>query len=94
MEATRPRRITSLLISLMLKRERGRPSSLGSSQARAFTATTMPGGKDTRPPLPGEFLQAGHSLLEEALAPLAACNGGTAPAFHEMAADWSRERPG
>jgi hypothetical protein len=55
----------------MLKRERGRPSSLGSSQARAFTATTIPGGKDTRPPLPGEFLQAGHSLLEEALAPLA-----------------------
>jgi hypothetical protein len=54
----------------MLKRESGRFSSLGSSQARAFTATTIPGGKDTRPPLPGKFLQAGDSLLEEALAPL------------------------
>jgi hypothetical protein len=31
----------------------------------------MPGGKDTWPPLPGEFLQSGHSLLEEPLAPLA-----------------------
>ena len=59
-EATIPRRITSRLISPMLKRESGSPSSLGSSQARAFTATTMP----------GEFLKAGHSLLEEALAPL------------------------
>jgi hypothetical protein len=55
----------------MLKRERGRPSALGSSHARAFTATTTAGGKDTRPTLPREFFQAGHSLLEEALAPLA-----------------------
>jgi len=55
----------------MLKRERGRPSSLGSSQARAFTATTIPGGKDTWSALPWEYFKAGHSLLEEALAPFA-----------------------
>jgi hypothetical protein len=54
----------------MLKRESGSPSSLGSSQARAFTLTTIPGGKDTRSPLPGEFLKAGHPPLEETLAPL------------------------
>jgi hypothetical protein len=39
----------------MLNRERNRPSSLGNSQARALTATTIPVGKDTRPPLSGEF---------------------------------------
>jgi len=55
----------------MLKRESGSPVSLGSSQARAFTATTVPGGKDARPALPWEFLQAAKALLEEALAPLA-----------------------
>ena len=70
-EATIPRWITSRLISLMLKRESGSPSSLGSSQARAFTATTVPGGKDTRPALPREFLQAAKALLEEAFTPLA-----------------------
>jgi hypothetical protein len=70
-EATSPRRITSCLISLMLKRESGSPGSLGSSQARAFTATTIPGGKDTGPALPRPFLQAGDPLLEEAPPPLA-----------------------
>jgi hypothetical protein len=55
----------------MLKRDRGRPSWLGSSQARAFTATTTAGGKDTRPALAWEFLQASNALLEEPLTPLA-----------------------
>jgi hypothetical protein len=55
----------------MLKRERGSPSVLGSSQARAFTATTTAGGKDARPALAWEFLQAGKTLLEETLTPLA-----------------------
>jgi hypothetical protein len=55
----------------MLKRDRGRPTSLGNSQARAFTATTISGGKDTRPALPREFLEASQALLEEAVAPLA-----------------------
>jgi hypothetical protein len=55
----------------MLKRERGSPISLGSSHARAFTATTVTGGKDTRPARPWKLLQATEALLEEALAPLA-----------------------
>jgi len=63
--------MASRRISLMLKRDRGRPTSLGSSQARAFTATTISGGKDTRPALPREFLKASQALLEEAVAPLA-----------------------
>jgi hypothetical protein len=53
----------------MLKRDRGRPTSLGSSQARAFTATTIPGGKDTWPALPRELFKASQALCEKALAP-------------------------
>jgi len=68
----------------MLKRERGRPSSLGSSQARAFTATTIPGGKDTRPALSWEFLQAAKALLEEALAPLAHDLAGSIEALSDL----------
>jgi len=38
-----------------------------------MTKSFRPGGRPcrARPPLPGEFLRAGHSLLKEALAPLA-----------------------
>jgi hypothetical protein len=55
----------------MLKRDRGSPATLGSSQARAFTATTIPGGKDTWPSLSWELFQPIKALLEEALAPFA-----------------------
>jgi hypothetical protein len=63
--------MASRLISVTLKRERGNPAPLGSSQARAFTATTIPGGKDTRPALPWELLQPSQAVLKEALTPLA-----------------------
>ncbi len=76
--------MTSRLISAVLKRDRGRPLSLGSSQARALTATTVPGGKDARSALPREFFQAVKSLLEEALAPLAHDLSGSIEAFGDL----------
>ena len=43
----------------------------GSSHASALISTVSSGGKDPRASRAGSFLQARHSLLEEALAPLA-----------------------
>jgi hypothetical protein len=63
--------MTSRLISAVLKRDRGNPSWIGNSHARALTATTVPGGKDRRPAPPGQFVKAPAALLEESLAPLA-----------------------
>jgi hypothetical protein len=68
----------------MLKRERGSLISLGSSQARAFTATTVPGGKDTRPALPREFFQAADTLFKEALTPLAHDLAGSIEALSDL----------
>jgi hypothetical protein len=54
----------------MLHRESGTPSSWGSSQASALTATTTPGGKAGWAPATRPFVQADESLFEEALSPL------------------------
>lgn len=69
--ATKPRLMTSRLISEMLKRDSGSPSVQGNSQARAFTSTTVSGGKERGPAAPREFLEAGEAFLEEALPPFA-----------------------
>jgi hypothetical protein len=41
----------------------------GSSQAKAFTATTTSGGKNGRAPVPGLVMESGKTLLEKTLAP-------------------------
>src|SRR5437867_4229451 len=69
--ATNPRFKTSRLISAMLKRDSGTPSVQGNSQARAFTSTTVSGGKERGPSAAREFLEAGEALLKEALPPFA-----------------------
>src|SRR2546427_12878381 len=69
--ATKPRFKTSRLISPMLKRDSGSPSVQGNSQARAFTSTTVSGGKERGPSTAGKFLQAKEPCFKEALAPLA-----------------------
>src|SRR5213594_4337050 len=58
-------------ISAREKRERGLPSRFGNSQARALTATTIPGGKARRCATTGKLIETGQAGLEEALAPLA-----------------------
>ena len=55
----------------MLKRDSGSPVSWGSSQARAFTATTTLGGKAGRSPDARPLFKADETFLEEPLAPLA-----------------------
>jgi hypothetical protein len=55
----------------MLKRGSGSPVSWGSSQARAFTATTTLGGKAGRSPDARPLFEADETFLEEPLAPLA-----------------------
>src|SRR6059036_92885 len=70
-EATKPRRTTSPLISAMLKRESGRPRVWGSSQASALIVTTTLGGKAGSSPAAGLFIKACQAVLEEALAPFA-----------------------
>src|SRR5215212_8493403 len=69
--ATRPRRVISPTKSSRLKRESGRPLSLGSSQARALTCITSSGGKTGRAPRARQVFQAFQAFLEEALAPFA-----------------------
>jgi len=76
--------MTSRLISAVLKRDRGRPISLGSSQARALTATTVSGGKDARSALSWKLFQAVKALLEEALTPLAHDLSGSIEAFGDL----------
>src|SRR5215213_3357491 len=71
MEATSPRRRISRLSSGIEWRDKGRPWSRGSSQAKALTATTTLGGKAGRPPAPRLFDQPSETLLEEPFAPLA-----------------------
>jgi len=57
---------TSRAKSWRLNRDRGKPVSAGSSQAKALTCTTTSGGKKTgRAPRPGFSLQASESFLEE-----------------------------
>src|SRR4030042_896503 len=70
-EATMPRRTASRAMSVQLNREKGSPTSLGSSQARAFTSTTTSGGKKIRPTPARAFLQAAQALLAEPFPPLA-----------------------
>src|SRR5512136_2290357 len=69
--ATMPRATASRAKSRRLNRERGNWASAGNSQASALTCTTTSGGKNGRAPGAGFSLQAGHSFLEEAFAPLA-----------------------
>jgi hypothetical protein len=70
-EAAMPRRTVSRAISAQLNRESGRPVSLGSSQARALTSTTTPGGEKTRPAPARTALQAPQALRAESFSPLA-----------------------
>jgi hypothetical protein len=70
-EATIPRRTTSRAMSGQLNRENGNPCSYGSSQARALTSTTTPGGKKIRPARPRAALQAAQPLLAKPFSPLA-----------------------
>src|SRR5712691_546667 len=69
-EATRPRAMASARMSGTCRRDRGRPSVNGRSQASALISTTTPGGKDRGPPVPGPFVEPRQALLVEALAPL------------------------
>src|SRR5438046_10684837 len=69
--ATRPRRIISPTKSSRLKRESGRPLSLGSSQARALTCMTSSGGKTGRAPSERQVFETFQAFLEEAVAPFA-----------------------
>ena len=87
-DATRPRRMASRRISGTLSRERGRPCSWGSSQARALIATSTLGGKAGRTASPRALLEAGEALLEEALAPLADdLSGGVQPGGNLVVAE-------
>jgi hypothetical protein len=63
--------MTSRRNSGIVKRASGTSSRLGSSQARRLTSTTTLGGKAGWAPASRLLLEAGQSLLEEALAPLA-----------------------
>lgn len=58
MLATIPRSIAAARISGTPSRDTGSPCSCGSSQARAFIDTTVPGGKDRRPSPPGSLLES------------------------------------
>jgi hypothetical protein len=71
MAATMPAVTTCRRNSARLKRDNGRPSLAGSSQASAFTWATTRGGKNGRPTGAGTLLQPRESLLEEPFAPLA-----------------------
>jgi hypothetical protein len=58
-------------MSRVLSRDKGNSNEAGSSQASAFTCTTISGGKNPGPTGTGSFLQPGQPLLKEALAPQA-----------------------
>src|SRR3954465_11552199 len=69
--ATKPRRMTSFTKSCRVKRERGWPLSLGSSQAMALTCITSSGGKTGRAPRTRQVFQAFQAFLEKSLSPFA-----------------------
>src|SRR3970040_1085829 len=69
--ATRPWVTTSCWSSARDHRASGTPRVAGSSQARAFTATTTPGGKPGGPPAAGGLLQPPQAVLAEPLPPFA-----------------------
>src|SRR5208283_196641 len=68
--ATIPLSTTYLLISSPLKRDSGKPSFKGSSQASALTATTILGGKPSRAPGSGLVGQPIQALFKKPFAPL------------------------
>lgn len=71
MVATMPERCASRTMSVVLKRERGKPRVTGNSQAMAFTCTTTSGGKNPGAARARSFLQASQAFVEEAFAPKA-----------------------
>src|SRR5712692_5333482 len=75
--ATMPQRCASRTMSAVLRRERGKPSVAGSSQAMAFICTMSSGGKNRGSPRARSLLQTAHAFMEEPLAPQA----------HHVAAD-------
>src|SRR5581483_3199515 len=68
--ATSPCLTASRAISLPESRARGKPSRVGSSQARALTCTTSSGGKGRRAPTPCPIGQTGCALVKVTLPPL------------------------
>jgi hypothetical protein len=66
--ATMPQRWASRTMSAALKRESGRPSVEGNSQAMALTCTTT-SGKNRGAARPWPLLQAWQALVKEAFAP-------------------------
>jgi hypothetical protein len=69
MRATNPHPWACLATSATLKRDSGKPSVAGSSQASALISTTSSGGKSPGSTRAGSFFQARQSLLVETLAP-------------------------
>ena len=69
-EATIPLWTASRAISFRLRREKGRPRSLGNWQAKALISTTISGGKSARSPAPWPFFKSGQTLFEESFSPL------------------------
>src|SRR5512134_2636806 len=67
--ATRPQRWASRTMSAVLKRESGRPSLDGNSQAMALTCTTTSGGKNRGATRSRALFQACQALVKEAFAP-------------------------
>jgi hypothetical protein len=64
-------------MSAVLRRERGKPSVAGNSQAMAFICTMSSGGKNRGSPRARSLLQTADAFVEEPLAPQA----------HHVAAD-------
>ena len=69
MRATNPERWACRATSATLRRDSGKPSVAGSSQASALISTMSSGGKDPRSTRAGSLFQARQSFLEEPLAP-------------------------
>ena len=88
--ATIPRRVASERMSGMWSREGARPSRAGSSQTMAVTWMATSGGKGRGSAGPGAFLEASHSLLKEAFAPLR----DDLPAGVETGSDFGVAQPG
>src|SRR6266516_1294768 len=69
MVATMPLVCAWRTISAVLRRERGKPNVAGSSQAMALIWTTTSGGKNRGAARAWSLLQAGQTLVGEALMP-------------------------
>src|SRR3990172_9032456 len=67
--ATMPQRWASRTMSAVLKRDSGRPSVDGNSQAMALTCTTTSGGKNRGAARSWSLFQACQALVKEAFAP-------------------------